>query len=259
MTLTLPLGSDRKLRLSWLTLLIAVLFTFNALPFLAPVFMKIGWEGAGRAIYLLYWPLCHQMAQRSFFLFGPQGFQMYTLAEIPVNASGPLGELALKQFLGAQAMGWKVAWSDRMVTFYGGPLVAAVAYALARRRGPVKPWPVWLIGLMLLPMMLDGGTHMISDMLYDIGQGFRDSNQWLAALTRNALPTWFYQGDALGSFNSWMRLSTGLLFGFGIGWLLLTMLGASASYSQRLDELNTESREALAAFSARQPMEQNSD
>ena len=67
-------------------------------------------------------------------------------------------------------------------------------------------------------MGIDGGTHFISD-IAGLGNGFRDSNIWLAALTGNAFPAAFYAGDALGSFNSWMRLITGLLFGLAIVWL----------------------------------------
>lgn len=258
MSLDFARTSNHRIKPDWLTWVILALFVFNALPFLAPIFMKLGLEGAGRAIYLIYWPLCHQMAQRSFFLFGPEGFQMYGLAEIPVDSSGRAAELALKHFLGNEAMGWKVAWSDRMATMFGGPLVAAVVYAVARRQGPVKSWPLWILGLMLLPMMVDGVTHMASDALYGVGQGFRDSNQWLAALTRYSLPPGFYQGDGLGSFNSWMRLGSGLLFGFAIGWGVYPWMDASASYSSRLAELKTEGKELLDAYAARQ-LEQGSD
>jgi len=64
---------------------------------------------------------------------------------------------------------------------------------------------------------VDGITHTISD-FYGIGQGFRYSNVWLAELTNNLYPATFYAGDALGSFNSWMRLITGILFGLSIVW-----------------------------------------
>jgi hypothetical protein len=64
-------------------------------------------------------------------------------------------------------------------------------------------------------MAIDGGTHALSD-LAGIGQGFRDTNIWLQIITNYALSTPFYQGDALGSFNSWMRLITGTLFGFAL-------------------------------------------
>ena len=68
-------------------------------------------------------------------------------------------------------------------------------------------------------MVIDGTTHMISDFA-GIGLGFRDSNSWLAALTFHGLPATFYAGDALGSFNSWARLISGLFFSLGlVGWL----------------------------------------
>ncbi len=56
---------------------------------------------------------------------------------------------------------------------------------------------------------------MISDFA-GIGQGFRDTNLWLAELTNYRFSAGFYTGDALGSFNSWMRLLSGLFFGFGV-------------------------------------------
>lgn len=67
-------------------------------------------------------------------------------------------------------------------------------------------------------MAIDGGTHIVSD-LFGIGNGFRDNNAWLASLTNSILPAAFYAGDALGSFNSWMRIGTGVLFGIGFAWL----------------------------------------
>jgi uncharacterized membrane protein len=81
----------------------------------------------------------------------------------------------------------------------------------------IKPLPWWGLFLLLLPLAVDGITHAISD-LAGIGQGFRDTNTWLAALTNNSLPAGFYAGDAWGSFNAWMRLITGVFFGLGIVW-----------------------------------------
>lgn len=69
--------------------------------------------------------------------------------------------------------------------------------------------------LFLLPMFIDGGTHFLSD-LAGLGQGFRYTSVWLANLTNHVFPATFYAGDALGSFNSWMRLITGQLFGLGV-------------------------------------------
>jgi hypothetical protein len=37
-------------------------------------------------------------------------------------------------------------------------------------------------------------------------------------LTNNSFAATFYAGDAIGSFNSWARILTGLLAGLGIVW-----------------------------------------
>jgi succinate-acetate transporter protein len=64
----------------WLPLFLIVWGVFNLLPWLATVFMNLGWRSLGEALYLIYAPLCHQLPQRSYFLFGPQF--SYSLAEI---------------------------------------------------------------------------------------------------------------------------------------------------------------------------------
>ena len=40
----------------WLVLLTLLLGLWVGLPWLAPIFMKLGWTAAGNAIYLLYTP-----------------------------------------------------------------------------------------------------------------------------------------------------------------------------------------------------------
>jgi len=212
--------------LDWLTLTIAGLVMLNLLPFLAPVFMEAGWTPLARGIYTAYSALCHQMAQRSFFLFGPLGFQMYEIAQLPVNLQGltTVQEmLTLRAFVGDSSLGWKVAWSDRMVYMYTAPLMVAIWYAIRRRRGPVQPLSLLAFGMFLLPMAVDGTTHWLSD-LPGLTAGFRYDNAWLAALTGRILPDWFYAGDGFGSFNSLMRLISGVTFGVGIGGLLFPYL-----------------------------------
>jgi uncharacterized membrane protein len=114
-------------------------------------------------------------------------------------------------------MGWKLAWSDRMVSFYTTVWLFAMAWWPFRRK--IKPLPWWAFVLLLVPMFLDGITHMVSD-FSGLGRGFRDSNDWLLTLTNYKLPL-VYAGDALGSFNSWSRLVTGVLAGLGIAWFAL--------------------------------------
>ena len=198
---------------NWLLIFSLIYGIYVGLPFLSPVLMEIGWERAGRAIYLIYTFLCHQLPQRSLFLFGQK--TMYDLAEIRVAWQDTSNPLILRQFVGNAEMGWKMAWSDRMVSMYTSILLIAWLWYPIRKR--IRPLPWWGLMLFLIPMGIDGFTHMISD-FFGIGQGFRDSNTWLAVLTNHTFPASFYAGDALGSFNSWMRWISGILFGMGIVW-----------------------------------------
>lgn len=219
-----PLYATRALMRHWLLIFIALYGVFNLLPFLAPVLMKIGWPGGGNAIYTFYSALCHQMAQRSFFLFGQHN--MYTLDQLPVMLTGNTGTdtLLLRNFRGNDVLGWKVAWSDRMVSMYAGIWLVGVVYWGASRVRPQRPISIWRFGLLALPMVIDGSTHMISDTLDGLTTGFRYQNTWLASLTGHVMSDSFYSGDALGSFNSWMRLLTGLLFAVGAVWLVFPLM-----------------------------------
>lgn len=195
----------------WLLIINILMGIWVVLPWLAPVFMHWGRARAAGAIYWFYSFQCHQLPERSFFLFGPK--MMYSLAEIQSAWQNTTDPLVLRQWIGNVDMGWKVAWSDRMVSMYTILFLASLGYGLLRTK--LKPFPLRAFLLLLVPMVIDGTTHAISD-LAEIGQGFRDTNVWLQILTNHAFPITFYQGDALGSFNSWMRLITGVLFGIAL-------------------------------------------
>jgi len=202
-----------------------IAFGFYAgLPFLAPVFMHIGWKDAGNAIYFIYSFLCHQLPERSFFLFGPK--LTYTLQEIHATGQNTTNIILLRKFLGNSAMGWKVAWSDRMVSMFTSLWAFGLLWWPFRKRLPKNP--LWGFILFLLPMAVDGGTHFLSD-FSGIGLGFRDANLWLATLSNNVFRPEFYAGDAWGSFNSMMRLLTGVLFGLGVAWFAFPYLDDALS------------------------------
>ena len=63
----------------WFEIFLVVYGLWVFIPFLAPVFMRIGWSGAGKAIYFIYSFFCHQLPERSYFLFGDK--LMYSLRE----------------------------------------------------------------------------------------------------------------------------------------------------------------------------------
>ena len=202
------------------------------LPFLAPVFMHIGWYGAGNALYFVYSFLCHQLPERSYFLFGSK--ISYTIPEIQAAWQDTLNPLILRQFIGNALMGWKVAWSDRMVSMFTGIWVLGLLWWPARKR--IKPLPFWGLLLLIHPLALDGTTHLISDFA-GIGLGFRSTNLWLSSLTHNIFAPTFYAGDAWGSFNAWMRLMTGLSFSLGVVWFGFPYLDAAFGNTYEKEEL----------------------
>jgi len=211
----------------WFLLISLAMGVYVGLPFLAPVFMQIGWNDPGRVIYFIYSFLCHQLPERSYFLFGPKF--TYSLAEVQKAWKNTTNPLILRQFIGNPQMGWKVGWSDRMVSMFTSTWLFSLSWYPFRRRLKSLPW--WGLVLLLLPMAVDGTTHFLSDMM-GFAQGFRDTNAWLAVLTQHALPASFCAGDAWGSFNSLMRLLTGILFGLGIVWFGCPYLEESFSIQE---------------------------
>jgi len=215
----------------WFAAFLIVFGVWVFTPFLAPVFMQLGWTGAGKAVYFIYSFFCHQLPERSFFWFG--GKTMYSLGEIQSAWQNTANPIILRQFIGNESMGWKIAWSDRMISFYTSVWLFALIWYPFRRR--IKPLSWWGFALLILPIAVDGGTHAISD-LAGVGQGFRDTNAWLAVLTNHVLPATFYAGDALGSFNSMVRFITGPLAGLGIVWLAFPSFFQTQAHHQPLDE-----------------------
>lgn len=228
----------------WFSLLYGL---YVGLPFLAPLLMQWGAELPARLIYTIYSFLCHQLPERSYFLFGPR--VSYSLTEIQAAWQATSNPMILRQFIGSPEMGWKVAWSDRMVSMFTSILFFAWLWWPLRRRIRQLHW----IGLILLafPLAVDGTTHLVSD-LFGLHAGFRYTNDWLAALTNHALPASFYLGDAWGSFNALMRLITGALFGLGIVWFGFPYLDQVFQAQTKLAEMKYRAKEQILeqAFAA---------
>ena len=206
-------SSSSWLQNNWFRAFILIYGLWVWLPFLAPVLMHWGWILPANLIYRVYSFACHQLPDRSYFLFGSQ--TSYPLSDIQAVWMDTSNLSLLRRFIGTSTMGWKIAWSDRMISLYNGIWLLSLLWYPFRKK--IKGLPVWGLILFLLPLAVDGSTHFISD-LRGIGMGFRNTNQWLAALTNQVFSHSFYVGDALGSFNSWMRILTGLLAAIGLVW-----------------------------------------
>ncbi len=182
----------------WLALANLLLALYLGLPFAAPALMKAGAVGPARLIYTMYSPLCHQLAFRSWFLFGPQPAYPRALAGTRLPSFEEMTGIpaddfwSARAFVGDERLGYKVALCERDVAIYGGMLLGGLVFALLRRR--MRPLPLWawfLVGI--LPMALDGGTQLIS-MWPGYPLGPRESTPFLRTLT----------GGLFGVANAWL-------------------------------------------------------
>jgi len=93
-------------------------------------------------------------------LFGDK--TMYSLNEIQGAWQNIINPMILRQFTGNETMGWKVVWSDRMISFYTSVWLFAIVWYPFRRK--IKPIACWGFVLLLIPILLDGATHAVSDL-----------------------------------------------------------------------------------------------
>jgi uncharacterized membrane protein len=192
----------------WLAILNTIVFLYVGLPFLAPILMKARAEGPARLIYTVYSPVCHQLAFRSWFLFGEQAAYPRTLAGTSLTSYGEATGLdendlaAARALVGDSHLGFKVALCERDVAIYGGILLGGLIFA--RVRGRVRPLPLWAwLVFGVLPMAIDGGTQFISAFpIAPAGWALRESTPLL-------------------------RTATGLLFGLLNVWLAYPYLEES--------------------------------
>ena len=182
----------------WLAVFNTLAFLYVGLPFLAAILMALGAEGPASLIHLIYRPMCHQLPQRSWFLFGPQS--SYTLPELFERVGNDaVPSPAVRAFVGNQAVGYKVALCQRDTAIYGAIFISGLLYDRLRRRFKVPPLPVWAYFLFgIVPMMVDGGYQFMS---YALALFWPDG----PVLPHETTPA--------------LRVITGALFGLSTVWL----------------------------------------
>lgn len=206
----------------WVTVFSAVAAIYVGLPILAPVLMNAGVTGPARAIYTVYSPMCHQMASRSFFLFGEQAAYPRALTgsdltpieaympEIPEFQGVPTDPEAwplflgpAREFLGNEEMGYKMALCERDIAIYGFVLIGSVLYGMLRRRWEIPALPLWAFIIFGLgPIALDGFSQLFS--------------QYGAAADSLSFLNQIFP---LRESTPFLRTFTGALFGFTLVWM----------------------------------------
>ncbi len=196
----------------YLALFNFILFLYVGLPFAAPTFMEEGLTAPAKVIYTLYSPFCHQMAFRSFFLFGEQPYYPRALAGVNVtsyeammglnpnaNEKTDAFILGARDFVGNAAVGYKVAICERDIAMYGSLLLFGLIFAISGKRIKQVPWYLWLL-IGLLPIAIDGFSQL---------PGLLPG---LPAFLPNRESTPF------------LRVLTGALFGFFTAWFLYPLI-----------------------------------
>jgi uncharacterized membrane protein/glutaredoxin len=197
-----------KLSKLYIWLITFFLMLYVGLPFLAPVFQNNGAVFPAKIIYTIYKPLCHQLAFRSWFIFGEQPFYPRELAGIKgilsyedITNSSEINIRDAQNFTGNDTLGYKVALCERDIAIYASMLLFSIAFIVSGRRIKSLPWYIWII-IGLVPIAIDGISQ-------------------LPGLASN-LPSWF-----LRESTPLLRTITGTLFGFTTAWYLFPLIEES--------------------------------
>jgi uncharacterized membrane protein len=173
----------------YLAILNFLIFLYVGLPFLAPVLMNAGYPAAARPIYTAYGAVCHQLAYRSWFLFGDQHVYPRAAAELEnlqsyeqVTGNNSDNLLQARGFIGNEQLGYKVAFCQRDVAIYGSMLLFGLIFAATGRR--IKPlhWALW-IAIGMAPIALDGFSQLFSQLPGFSLWSYRESTPLLRTLT----------------------------------------------------------------------------
>jgi uncharacterized membrane protein len=211
----------------WLFYFNIVVGIYVGLPILAPMLMNSGATAPAQAIYTIYSPMCHQMASRSFFLFGEQNAYPRALAgtnlqpleayTAQLDAFDEVREenwaqffLAARRFVGNEQMGYKMALCERDIAIYSFVFLAGLLYAGLRRRYQIKPLPIWLFILVGMgPIGWDGFSQLFSYYALPLDGS---APEGIRAVLANLFP--------LRESTPLLRSGTGALFGFMLAWLI---------------------------------------
>ena len=163
-------------------------FLYLGLAVLAPILQANSYYGPAKVIYTVYGRLCHQLAYRSWFIFGEQVAYPREMANLDqlmtyeeVTGFDPFDIQSAHEFLGNEDLGYKVALCQRDIAIYGGILGFGLIFSLTRRKIPSLPIVGWFV-LGIIPIGMDGTSQIVSQLPWDI-LPIRESTPLLRSLT----------------------------------------------------------------------------
>lgn len=147
---------------NYMWIICGLLFLFISMAFFAPILMKINFELPAKLIYWIYDAFCHQLAFRSWFLFGEQFYYPRQLAGINgvltyefITGDVKLDLFFARNFYGNSQVGFKVALCQRDIAIYGSLLVCGLIFQLSGKKAKPLPWWSWIL-FGLVPIGVDG-------------------------------------------------------------------------------------------------------
>jgi uncharacterized membrane protein len=180
-----------------------LVFLYLGFAFLAPTLMKAGVESPANLLYKAYGLVCHQLAYRSFFLYGEQAYYPREAAGISgvmtfseatgLDESNKAASIfAARNYPGSEEMGYKIALCQRDIAIYGGILLFGLLFSMTGFRLKPLPWYIWL-ALAIVPIGLDGFSQLLSQPPLGF-LPYRESTPFLRVLTGflfGFLTAWF--------------------------------------------------------------------
>jgi uncharacterized membrane protein len=188
--------------------------------------MDAGATGPATVIYSIYSPMCHQLAYRSWFIYGEQSAYPIEAANLPIRSYEDVTGLdpndltAARDFIGNEQFGYKVGLCQRDIAIWGGILLFGLLFGILRKSLKPLPMTIWFI-IGIVPIALDGGTQLLSSLSI------------FSFLSRESTPL--------------LRTVTGVLFGLMNAWLAFPYVEESMIEIQAMVSAKLASADELTA------------